>query len=121
MQPGRELDALVAEKVMGITREQMDRYKNLPSYAASYDGAVEEPRRYSTDITSAWSVVEKLQSSNPYWDETGKEAFLAFQMSPAWGVEGACWMVNFGDSTTLEFGKTAPHAICLAALKAVGA
>lgn len=44
---GRELDALVAEKVMGIGKLEFDAY-----YGPQH--------RYSTDIAAAWEVVEKL-------------------------------------------------------------
>ena len=50
--PGRELDALVAEKVMGYTVHGQFREKN---------GVRVMIDRCSTDISAAWEVAEQLQ------------------------------------------------------------
>lgn len=102
MNAGRDLDALVAEKVMGVTKQQ---------FTAMF--------RPSTDIQCAWLVVEKLKLS-VMW--TGKK----------WGA-GEAWDIYFhreddpeeddavydGSIKHWATSDTAPHAICLAALKAV--
>lgn len=111
MKPGRELDALVAEKVMGWV---------IGSDHISHDGIgfsrqyldIALPR-FSTDIFAAWKVVEKLHS-------------LGFKI----GVDAQTNSYSACVVATLEKGiykvvanevkETAPHAICLAALKAVG-
>jgi hypothetical protein len=62
---GRELDTLVAEKVMGF---------HIDRFTAHYDGLYEQcqvwidaegkshnPRKLSTDISAAWEVVEELR------------------------------------------------------------
>lgn len=98
---GRELDALIAEKVMGIPED---------SPQMEFDG----PPAYSTDIASAWQVVEKLQAFNPFWN---RAAFMDFDLSP---TDPKGWTCNFGDDNTREYADTVPHAICLAALKMVG-
>lgn len=97
--PGRELDALVAEKVMGWSSEELDE-----------DVGICVPR-YSTDISAAWEVVEKLG-----------EKFEQFDLQFGWNTgRFVCGFGSFGtsrfESTPTEF---APHAICLAALRAVG-
>lgn len=59
MKPGKELDLLIAEKVMGIDKNLKDL---LP---------------YSTNITAAWDVINKLKekslhfiiSTAPSWDD----------------------------------------------------
>lgn len=100
MEPGLELDALIAEKVMGSPS---------PS-EPGIDQAEYERRRkrwhpaYSTDIAAAWEVFEKLGDAMIERDET---------------TERVHWKVVVGGIET--FGETAPHAICLAALKTVGA
>jgi hypothetical protein len=87
---GRELDALVAEKVMGWNFQRS---------------------AFSTDIASAWEVVEKLQALeytfiNLLWDGQG------------WDIE----MGQDGHDISCDtYADTFPLAICLAALKAVDA
>jgi hypothetical protein len=96
MKPGRELDVLVAKQVMGIDPDYDEGIYYFEGYA--------DPKPYSTDITAAWEVVEKF---NRRYLELIKD-----------GRYKCCL-----DSRNLEslcaFADTAPHAICLAALKAV--
>lgn len=120
MTPGPELDALVAETVMGST---LSRWPVL-----QFDGTAKEelvfwdgPKMmrlppYSTDIAAAWEVVENFVAK------------LAFSGENGFVLDYSCgsWTATFRHSIS-EFGKsvesladTAPHAICLAALKAVG-
>lgn len=126
MKPGRELDALIAEKVMGwrpIIRSEWpcialantpDNEKEIAFLrAADLRGQYEDIPNYSTDIAEAWEIIKKLIEYNPFWEEKN---CLYFQLSP---TNPAGWMCNFGDSRHIEYGDTAPHAICLAALKAV--
>ena len=51
MKAGRELDALVAEKVMGV--------KNMEQWLINH--RMDETGQYSTDIAAAWEVVEKMR------------------------------------------------------------
>lgn len=109
--PSRELDALVAEKVMG---EQVRgtwiidgvRPDGIPNRQCPVE-------HYSSDIAAAWEVVEKLDGE---WKLQGHE--------------GLGWEAGFDSSTggmdavivSVEaMADTAPLAICVAALKAVGA
>lgn len=115
LEPGRQLDALVAEKVMGRGWCQL-MHEN-----ACVDG---KPRKcacgatgfpfehhppFSTDIAAAWEVVEKLNLLGRY-DLRG---------------EAAAWVlgedINADEWLVFAEGSSAPHAICIAALKAVGA
>lgn len=106
MNPGRELDALVAEKVMGWTGIENDNLDGTDWYAGSppgSEGHAEVPA-FSTDISAAWEVVEEVNRKNVY----------GFRLhNPGNGVWEASWNV-------LAEGMSAPLAICLAALKAVG-
>jgi hypothetical protein len=110
MKPGRELDVLVAEKVMGV--------KNPPETELS-DGYVVTmdvyliPKPYSTDIAAAWEAVEKLRINFPEM-----KLSVYTKGSEGWGCEFSC-KNEFGWDVE-QIGSTAPHAICLAALKAKG-
>ena len=137
LEAGPELDALVAEKVMGSKRhawepsqlsrcsgdcdgdedcqctgtvagfkcglcgaERETQYWPLAKLKQE-NGFCEYPRRYSTDITAAWQVVEFLQMS----------------IHPKWGA-----MTHNGKGLMVSStGETATLAICLTALKAVEA
>lgn len=109
MKPGRELDALVAEKVMNFALGMMSEQDVEPSIivdqaVASFDVIP----YYSTDISAAWEVVEKLAGR--------------FVPSLTLGPTNE-WQAVFQESTDViyyEHSNSAPHAICLAALKAVG-
>jgi hypothetical protein len=124
MKPGRELDALIAEKVMGWGPIEIDRNGNPvginPDYPSKFKCHIVP--NYSTDIAAAWTVVEKLKLC--VWPTTdGRYLCLLDQFSLEYGDE--YW---FGGSNVLEnierdwiaaVAQTAPHAICLAALKTV--
>lgn len=122
---GRELDALVAEKVMGAvwtpTPSDMvfdeDYWLEIPGkpgvFAYRYrDGRV-KPKAgcppYSTDMASAWEVVEKME-------QRGHGFALADSQGPPWEAtfDNLSSMLSY-----IETADTAPLAICLAALKAV--
>lgn len=63
---------------------------------------------YSTDISAAWEVVEKLLANRQ-----------DFTIDSFMRLGKVTHSVRFDDSN-LTYGDSAPHAICLAALKAVG-
>lgn len=121
LEPGRELDALVAEKVMGLENVKFQplRTKKIPGgnnfliiNEDLYYGCGELEKQvptYSTDIISAWEIVEKLKHLEP---------------ELTWSDEHQCWHMTLwkgANQGMMPGSKTAPHAICLAALKAVGA
>lgn len=107
MKPGRELDALVAEKVMGWTLPQ-----HSPFLLWQGRNCVVEFRP-STDIAAAWEVVEKMSDG------------FRFDLHKVGGM--SLWNTRFTENkvfnalTSTYDSTLAPHAICLAALKAVGA
>lgn len=135
MTAGRELDALVAENVMGWKPHRLKTGRSVPECTvcgdafhfhfteANMHGVYWcEPRKgpgeippYSSDIEAAWPLVEKFrmdvqspgapQNGGEYLNETGE-----------WEVE------FFRDDGKTDFvnAPTAPLAICLAALKAKG-
>jgi len=116
MNPGRELDALVAEKVMGakITFGIDYSRQNIKLF----DGCGKPPT-YSTTIHAAWKVVEKLRHRNFSFTSHNDVG-----MSGSASTPGKGWMAVFhieGGPMDYTYADTAPLAICKAALKAVGA
>lgn len=113
MNAGRELDRLVAEKVMKYTICAGENIKFQGPFGAErfwvelYSGP-EWLKPYSTDLKCAWELIEKLQSSNNLNCRIINDRNTV--------------MVSFFDTNEwdAETAVTAPHAICLAALKAVG-
>lgn len=105
LKPGRELDALIAEKVFGIKIYPGKDYY----YTGDEDGGIFPAPllEYSTSIADAWEVVEKLKQ---------KEPIIQYD------AELNCWHAGFKDRPDhyfMELSKdSAPHAICLVALKA---
>jgi hypothetical protein len=116
VKPGRELDALVAEKVMGFDLGHDALWQDVYS---TPDALVETSQdrkhrrtlpNYSTDIAAAWEVVENVTSG----DNEG------FALTKQPGTIGASFSNLSGKAPYQSNGDTAPHAICLAALKALG-
>lgn len=146
MKAGPELDALVAEKVMGIKPKKIliatnDGGKsaaaiedpiNGPFYTQSdiWNWVQETPGYklgewlqyppYSTSIEAAWEVVERLKAH---------EYYVGFWLSDRYGDhtcpddDSGPWYAAFciGFGVESASGETVAHAIALAALKAVGA
>ena len=125
LEPGPELDALVAEKVMGweVTRRDHPMLEGGEQviHAKDADGALRAviwdianyPRSLwwhpSTDITAAWEVVEKVWGNMAMrWDRPDGKVWVS-------GIPAGFWHKEVSEAV----GETAPHAICLAALKAV--
>lgn len=107
LSPGRELDALVAEKVMSI-----EPWPGVPgAFKAKFvpNGQVPKPchpPEYSTDIVAAWQVIEYMRKKH-HWTRLELNNF---------GMNS--WHVSFEKGYAV--GESAPHAICLAALKRLG-
>lgn len=122
MNPGRELDVLIAEKVMGWDKDFIclcseEHQKQYTRKGSDICGNCEEQKVlcYSTDIRSAWTAVEKMQygfgtveilcqknaSGNEYWTAT----YLELTEKKAKGISR----------------ESPAHAICLLALKVMSA
>lgn len=99
MKVGKELNALIADKVMGYRKKKVD----CNSFWTDEEGhEPEHSHEYSTDIGAAWEAVAKIHPD-------------IFNL--CWHVDANCWACTMNDTTT--YGESAPHAICLAALRAV--
>ena len=125
MEPGRELDALVAEHVMEWVhvRTSTQGYGEcweLPDGTRLCTGSEIMPGLIgfapSTDIAAAWEVVEKLVP--PMW--------VTFDSPDPYSDKWIVWLsrVYSAEDPVVETERaeadTPAHAICLAALKAVG-
>ena len=118
---GRELDALVAEKVMGwvevrkqsianaMGQHVMDDYVGQPSIGVTQPVLVP---RYSLMIQEAWKVADHLRSRSQF-------VAVISGMGPQ-GVQPWICKINRDGGFLEERADTAPVAICLPALKAVG-
>lgn len=139
MEAGPELDTLVAEKVMGWKRMSWREYHGMKKAQGKYNGeddrtdltyswhnqdgemndrltrdmsdyGYELPEwSPSTNIKHAWEVVEKFPACFRL-EKTFKDGLFA-----GW----FCEVSSDSESFTAR-GQTAPLAICLAALEAVG-
>ncbi len=100
MKPGRELDALIAKKVMGFIHPEL----HLPVLCE-----ICQPEHYSTDIATAWEVVDAIR-----YNHGGGCLGLYRNGDETW------WASFNGEDAPGETGESAPHAICMAALAAIG-
>ena len=126
MKAGRELDALVAEKVMGKKVRRLSGNLYCWEYDGDYEnlhGLAQPIPTYSTDISAAWEVVNKLCN----WDVDDNMLILKGQGPDLenHGDEEAEWWEaeingDFWGSPANAEAETAPLVICLVALKAVG-
>lgn len=110
MKPGRELDALVAEKVMGY-KVTHNTYEMPPLRG------IFTVKNYTTDITAAWEVVTFLREKGLLLDWILSPGGYGLRfVRPAEAETTEVWAVQF---VYLPFEQT-DFCICLAALKTVG-
>lgn len=139
MEAGPEMDALVAEKIMGWKRVQPPKWDydgplpdqgevlaspclieliNNGEYKWPPKGVIPFTffinKRYSTDMAAAWEVVEKFTANGEFARiERGTTGGLGCPVIPHWEVglskDGYCYWSK---------APTAPLAICRAALLA---
>jgi len=120
---GPELDALVAERVMGLDPCKCDR-KSPASWGYKTCSTCDRPRAqsYSTDIAAAWQVVEKLSERFMLsLDELHPKAKDGSERHGRWTARFMDTDPSRGGSWLSGECSTAPLAICRAALRAVGA
>lgn len=107
MKAGRELDGLVAKRLMGYTLGTPPS----PESAIKLSGP-EYPvvvPAYSTDIAAAWSIYEEKLAANYY-------------IQRYFGPSGVEWLMRdpFDDGMPIASAETVPLLICRSALKVVG-
>ena len=96
MPAGREMDTLIAKSIFGNVKKSWDWEFTLPSY--------------STDISAAWRVVEKMSDAGSIFSVFISQSYT----SDGWGVTIENAFVRYD-----VVAGTAPLAICRAALLAV--
>jgi hypothetical protein len=117
MKAGRELNELIAEKVMGW------RYVTFPDgampHVKHWHGPSDECLLpdYSGSMNAAWQVVEKFRRGC-----NGKVAACIEVVTTdiANDVDTYCKIYGPDTAEVIEWANAAPVAICLAALRAVG-
>lgn len=106
---GRELDAAVAERVMGWGYAQIH---------SADDGYRRSLPAFSTDIAAAWSVVERMASFGYAFDARyDREPWVGQQARVVFSAVNAASEDWSGDTAQGE-AETLPLAICHASLKA---
>lgn len=112
MKAGRELDALVAEKVMGTGKIECAFIKNLDQETGVITtGTRWDYPPYSTDIIAALEVLEKWRRIRPNGE------YGDYYMGS--DVEGCSCSLSNGKYVAYHC-HSIPHAVCLAVLKALG-
>lgn len=114
----RELDAQVAEKVMGWKRDFRLSKSHSEAWRVVAEGDVTgqfiQPLSWSpsTSIEAAWEVVEKMQDTDRKFQIESSTG-----CNGKWGAVFSQYHEPFGEAW--GWAETAPEAICLAALKAI--
>ncbi len=121
MKPGRELDALIAEKILGCHPQRLksDIRPGDDDFECSccdlyfkHSDHLEPSRlkAYSTDIAAAWEVVGEVR-------KRGFEVYILGNPEYPW----QCRIWNGDQDMGLKRAETPALAICLAALQTLGA
>ena len=110
MKPGRELDAIVAERVMGYEVRD-ETWRQPPS------SSWREVPHYSSDIAAAWEVVERMRAD-------GWKLYLTVpKVHPPGIIEPTVAYFQRDDepprSPNWRYETHVPSTICLAALRAL--
>ncbi|WP_049680939.1 BC1872 family protein [Peribacillus loiseleuriae] len=103
---GYEIDRLIAEKVMGWTSDGYLYHDMITGDMCSINEF-----RPSEDLEDAWLIVEKISYGNTE---------LIFDLELRYKGFWAYFTDGKSDDYSSEQEKTAPLAICVAALKATG-
>lgn len=125
MEAGRELDALVAAKIMGWTSVTNRRHADGTWSGIRHDWpapVIDDVPFFSSDIRAAFLVVEQLRQQWAAGNSTSN--FWTFRDCGAQPWQALIELYPDHDANIVEFeadGETLPFAICLCALKAVGA
>ena len=116
---GRELDAIVAGKVMGCTvANDESGWPHCRCKPRTHETLFLGIPRYSTHIAAAWQVVETMceRDQRPDLVHNGDAWIVSVTGPKGDGAEGLLSSMYVYRAKA----DTAPLAICLAALKAVG-
>ncbi|MEI8165318.1 MAG: hypothetical protein WCG26_03030 [Chloroflexales bacterium] len=120
-EPGRELDMLIAEQVMGWVALPSD----VPEIAHA-GGLWQTPSgermcpQFSRNIAAAWHVVERMRALNYEFEMHRKHRNHLGQRDPKWTTTHAIFRAGLGGRDGSGVSADDAHAICLAALSAAG-
>ena len=133
MEAGREMDALVAEKVMGLPKvSSLNKDSRCPITGGEMRMGIDRAwcfdcstwhygphKEYSADISAAWEVVEKMQWKGFIWSMNYRNPAMSdLKYMPYVGfwhyTDGKLDKQGYSDALEL------PLAVCRAALKAAG-
>lgn len=111
MKPGRELDLIVAEKLMGGKKQVFNgmAYIYEPETLKCISSEIlyrDATPNYSTSMVAAWEIVTTMKQN---------QLDSSFQL---WQDYEGLWHAQFNNKEAEHNADSAPHAICLAALKA---
>jgi hypothetical protein len=113
MKPGRELDALIAEKVFGLVLRDRFTGDEIPVTASEVllrDASGARIPHFSTDIAVAWDVVSHLK----------RQSLTVEVISNVTSVVCRVYREHPADHDAIAvIGVNESHAICLAALAAL--
>lgn len=114
MEAGREMDALIAEKIFKTPDQHIYHIDYDPEGNKFADGVKESIPHYSTDIAAAWLVVEKIKDHS-------LDGRASYYFTVEYDRDNKNWRCGFKmmydgfyDGYTIE--STAPLAICKSAL-----
>lgn len=137
LEPGQELNILVAEKVMRWQRDDTHGQWITPEgWRIDYPEALKRPEEsdfvrnynFSGDIAAAWKVVKCMATRMGYdspefsWQGPLFKPEHRYLTQEGYPLGTTCWYVIIEIDGRRDFvcASTPEHAICLAALKVVG-
>jgi hypothetical protein len=119
LEAGRELDALIAVRIMGYIQAPNPSVLFTPNHTDEHPEICFGPKPYSTDIAYAWQVVERMKEHAPV--EFKNLSLVAYCYNRTYASFSA-EAIRHGEGFEEANGEYAtPLAICRAALAAVGA
>lgn len=123
MKAGFDLDVLVAERVMGFKESSVKGIGR--TWNRKNDDDDFYLKRYSTDIAAAWEVFEKVKDKGLElgWNKEHEKWFctnLSEDFRYGLSLSDKEFKESFNETSIAVLADSAPIAICLAALKAVG-
>lgn len=113
MKPGKELNEWIAEHVFGWKKVSEDVWDQHKIGEGTFRGPLPD---YSTDMNAAMDVVEKAGITAIIKVFDGR--WMARLNDPA-DLDTYYEVSCYKDCEDFAIGETAPHAICLAAMKAL--
>lgn len=121
MNPGPELDRLIAERIFDedLSFHPADKIEDGILPGKIFYDIQPEPDPYSTDIALAWSVLDKIQQDTRFKADV---RLRCIGNKDKWIVTFRFGSNSAGPVPLYEEvaeGVSAPHAICLAALQVI--